>query len=323
MRTASFSTYVSGMTCRPCEDTILETLLAMRGILNADVSYWKASVQVTFDPEIVSEESIREKMVKIGYPPSDTAPGGKKTELLTGAAVLLLFFLMPHLTLPDIPQVKVGANLAFLFLVGLVTGTHCICMCGGIMLSQTSGADLRTENRASLNPFALYQCGRLSVSVLLGILFGAVGMVFTYNLKLKSMIYTLCGAAVVFVGLCMWGIFPGLRRIQAQISAVCRIPSNLRQAAKGKPFLVGALNALMPCAASSTMWIYAASTGSALHGGFAMLVWCLGTIPILGVFSLVGRLFSPKSMVWFQRFCMVLMLSMGLRMTWNGICLAW
>ena len=97
MRTASFSTYVSGMTCRPCEDTILETLLAMRGILNADVSYLKASVQVTFDPEIVSEESIREKLVKIGYPPSDTASGGKKTELLTGAAVLLLFFLMPHL----------------------------------------------------------------------------------------------------------------------------------------------------------------------------------------------------------------------------------
>lgn len=309
------------MTCRPCEDTILEALLAMRGVLSAEVSYWKASVQVTFDPEIVSEEAIREKLAKIGYPPCDTASGGKKTELLTGAAVLLLVFLMPHLALPDIPQVKAGANLAFLFLVGLVTGTHCICMCGGIMLSQTSGTDLRTEKRTSRSPFALYQCGRLSVSVLLGILFGAMGTVFTYNLKLKSMIYTLCGAAVVFIGLCMWGIFPGLRHIQAQIPAVCRMPSDLRKAANGKPFLVGALNAFMPCAASGTMWMYAASTGNALQGGLAMLVWCLGTIPVMGVFSLVGKLFSPKSMVWFQRFCMVLMLTMGFRMAWNGICL--
>ena len=321
MQTASFSTHVSGMTCRPCEDSILEALLPVRGVLNAEVSYWNATVQVTYDPEVVSEQSLRDVLEHTGYPPCDAASGGRKTELLTGAAALLLFLLIPHLALPAIPQVQAGANLAFLFAVGLVTGTHCICMCGGILLSQTAPSDLREQHRSSGRAFALYQAGRLFASVLLGVLFGSIGVVFSYSIRLKSMIYTLCGAAILFIGLCTWGIFPALRRVQAQLPAVCRIPSDFRKRAKGRSFLVGILNALLPCAASGTMWLYAAASGSALHGGIAMLVWCLGTVPVMGLFSWIGNFVPRKGAAWFQRLSMVLMLAMGLRMTWNGLLL--
>ena len=69
MQTVSFSTHVNGMTCRPCEDSILEALLPVRGVLNAEVSYWNASVQITYDPEIVSEQSLRDVLEHTGYPP--------------------------------------------------------------------------------------------------------------------------------------------------------------------------------------------------------------------------------------------------------------
>ena len=321
MQTVSFSTHVNGMTCRPCEDSILEALLPVRGVLNAEVSYWNASVQITYDPEIVSEQSLRDVLEHTGYPPCDTVSGGRKIELLTGAAALLLFLLIPRLLLPAIPQVKAGADLAFLFMVGLATGTHCICMCGGIMLSQTASSDLREKSHSSGRAFALYQAGRLFASVLLGMLFGSIGVVFSYSIRLKSMIYTFCGAAILFIGLCTWGIFPALRRIQVQLPTICRIPSGFRRKAKGRPFLVGILNALLPCAASGTMWLYAAASESALHGGIAMLVWCLGTVPAMGLFSWIGNFVPRKGAVWFQRLSMVLMLAMGLRMTWNGLSL--
>lgn len=209
MQTASFSTHVGGMTCRPCEDSILEALLPVRGVLNVDVSYWNATVQITYDPEIISEQSLRDVLAQTGYPPCDAASGGRKIELLTGAAALLLFLLIPHLALPDIPQVQAGANIAFLFVVGLVTGTHCICMCGGILLSQTTRSDLREKHHSSGKAFALYQAGRLFASMLLGVLFGSVGVVFSYSIKLKSMIYTICGAAILFIGIVHMGNLSG------------------------------------------------------------------------------------------------------------------
>lgn len=321
MQTASFSTPVSGMTCRPCEDTILEALLSQRGVLHAEVSYWDARVSVTYDPEIVSEQSLGAVLTRAGYPPCASASGGRRLELLTGAAVLLLFFLLPRLPLPAIPQVQAGANLAFLFLVGLVTGTHCICMCGGILLSQTAAPDLRSQRHSSWKALALYQAGRLCASTLLGVLFGSLGTVFSYSVKLKSMLYTLSGAAVLFIGVCTWGIVPAFRRIQAQLPALCRIPANARRVTHGKPFLVGILNALLPCAASGTMWLYVASTGNALKGGISMLVWCLGTLPIMGIFALVGNALPKKGTAWFQRFGVVWMLVMGLRMAWKGLSL--
>lgn len=321
MQTASFSTHVGGMTCRPCEDAILDALLSVRGVLHAEVSYWDAKVCVTYDPDIVSEQSLRAVLTQAGYPPCTSASGGRRVELLTGAAVLLLLLLLPRLPLPAIPQVQAGANFAFLFLVGLVTGTHCICMCGGIMLSQTAAPDLRGQRRSSWKPFALYQAGRLCASTLLGVLFGSLGTVFSYSVKLKSMLYTLGGAAVLFIGLCTWGILPALRRIQAQLPALCRIPANARRMAQGKPYLVGVLNALLPCAASGAMWLYAASTGSALQGGISMLVWCLGTLPVMGIFSLIGNVLPRKAAAWFQRFGVVWMLVMGLRMAWKGLSL--
>ena len=79
--------------------------------------------------------------------------------------------------------------------------------------------------------------------------------------------------------------------------------------------------AMLACAASSTMWLYAAASESALHGGIAMLVWCLGTVPAMGLFSWIGNFVPRKGAVWFQRLSMVLMLAIGLRMTWNGLLL--
>ena len=316
LQTAIFETHVDGMTCRPCEDTILDALLSTRGIVRAEVSYWKASVRVEYDPELLSEKQIGELLSVAGYPPCATSRGGWKTELLTAIAVPILCLVLPHIPLLSIPQVQGDANLPMLFLIGLVTGTHCICMCGGITLSQTTSSDLRMAY-APAKPFFRYQVGRLLASTVLGIAFGALGTVLSYSIKLKSMLYTLCGLAVLFIGLCTWGTFPMLRRVQAQLPALCRMPSGIKRI--GKPFVVGILNALLPCAASSTMWLYAASTGSPFAGGLSMLVWCLGTFPAMGIFAGIGKILPPKGQCIFERLSVVLMLAMGVNMAVRGL----
>ena len=167
-----------------------------------------------------------------------------------------------------------------------------------------------------------YQAGRLLISLLLGLIFGAAGQTLTFSPKLKSMIYTLCGMAVLLIGLCLWGIFPALRRIQTQLPAVCRLPEGWRRHAGGKPFVIGILNGLLPCAASSAMWLYAASSGSALQGGVSMLVWCLGTLPAMAIFSILGKTLPARALRIFQRFTVVVMLAAGIAMAIRGIGMA-
>ena len=56
------------------------------------------------------------------------------------------------------------------------------------------------------------------------------------------------------------------------------------------------LNAFLPCGPLQSMHIYALSTGSVLRGALSMLLFSLGTVPLmlgLGLFS--GRLNRKKA----------------------------
>ena len=318
METRQYQTAVNGMTCRPCEDTISEAMLAQRGVLAAETSYWKSEVKVTYDPDFITEKQIQKRLCETGYPPCEKAFGGWKTEVVTAAAVLVLLWGLSVLKLPQIPEVKQGASLLMLFLTGLVTGTHCICMCGGIMLTQISGKNLQ-DGRIQKNAFWQYHVGRVLTGTLLGMIFGLAGKTLIYTVKMKSMIYTLCGLAVFIIALVMWGIFPGLRRVWVQIPTICRFPGKIRNKNKNRPFAVGVFTALMPCGASSAMWLYAASCGSFIRGGISMLFWGLGTVPVMGIFAAAGMLPGEKRMKILSRIGVILMLTMGLRMMINGI----
>ena len=69
------------------------------------------------------------------------------------------------------------------------------------------------------------------------------------------------------------------------------------------------------------VFCYAASTGSALRGGLALLVWCAGTMPVMGIFSLAGKLLPQRGLRLFERVSVVVLLAMGLRMAEKGLLL--
>ena len=97
METAVYETSVSGMTCRPCEDTILEAVLAAPGVVNGEVSYWKSNLRITYDPALTTEEALAGLLTQIGYAPCRQSRGGVATEVLTAGAALALALLLSWL----------------------------------------------------------------------------------------------------------------------------------------------------------------------------------------------------------------------------------
>lgn len=74
MEEKTIKTYVKGIYCIQCPQIITSMLLQKRGVINADVEYFKSSVRVKYDPEIVSEEELFVFLAEAGYPHIDRKP---------------------------------------------------------------------------------------------------------------------------------------------------------------------------------------------------------------------------------------------------------
>ncbi len=305
-----YSNNLNGMTCLSCVDTIMDHMFSLRGIIDVKVSYFKSSFEIKYDPNIITKEEIEKALKDIGYSVSDKKENNLFNELLTCFLIILFLIILKYINLPMVPSLNNGASLLFLFIVGLLTGTHCICMCSGIMLMA-----INNDDKYSLFK---YQLGRLIMSTTIGFLFGLIGNVFVYSLKLKSMIYTLCGLLILFFGLCKWGIIPVFRKLETNVFKLCFKAKHLKI---NKAIIIGMLNALLPCGMSSTMWIYSASLANPLLSALTMFVWCLGTVVFMSLFSLTNKFLSSKNNIIFQRFSTIIMVTMGIRMLIKGITL--
>lgn len=312
---------VAGMICRQCEDIICCGMNNVRGVVSCRASYWRETVALDYDSEWISPSELENHLSQIGYPVR-----AKRQMLLMDALTLLLLLVLlaasSFIHLPAVPAAEPGASYGYLFLIGLMTGTHCVTMCGGIQLSQVSGKSDAAKNwRSGLGRAVRYNTGRIILCTLLGILFGAFGGAFSYSNKWKSMVYTLGGATVLLFGLCMWGVCPPLRRLQTQLPSLCQMPHSIQRLSNSKPFLIGAITALMPCAASNAMWAYAVSTTSPLVGGLSMFCWSLGTVPCMLILGSLGAAASRKHSSWLMRINIALITAMGIKMLLRGIAL--
>ena len=177
MTTAVLELNVSGMICRACEDAIADALLHTRGVISAQAHYWRGRVTITYDPNIVTEDTLRQVLTNAGYPPGAHGMGGVTVDGICLALVGVLYWGLPKLLmLVKIPALADNASLGLVFLVGLLTSTHCIGMCGGILLAQTTDAHGVTgRSKRGLIASAAYNGGRVVSYTAVGALCGALG----------------------------------------------------------------------------------------------------------------------------------------------------
>ena len=296
MVTETFESRVDGMICPQCEDEIAHALLLRRGVTGCDVSYRKSRVTAEYDPQLISPDEIEKALAAMGYPLGD-GKSGRRADIAAVIAVAVLYFAVPALTgLVRVPAAESGAGPGALFTIGVLTGVHCVGMCGGIMLSQ-GGA-------------LLYNGGRLLSYTLMGAVFGALGRAFGYDVEMKSMLFTVCGLLVVLMGLKMWGV-PFLWRISPELPKPCRF--------RGRAFAVGLLTGLMPCGALSSMWLLAASSGSWISGAAGMLAFGAGTCVFMLAFGLFGALIPKKYNKYILKCSTVFIVALGLILMTKGL----
>lgn len=171
-------------------------------------------------------------------------------------------------------------------LVGLLGGTHCVGMCGGIV----GALSLQMPANVPQWRFHLaYNLGRLASYCLAGALVGAAGassMMLSNMLPIKLVLYLLANLMLIALGLYLAGMSHLVIQIERLGSAIWQ---RLQPYSKhllpvksvGQAFGLGALWGWVPCGLVYSMLVSAMASGNAADGGMMMLAFGLGTLPNL------------------------------------------
>ena len=188
-----------------------------------------------------------------------------------------------------------------LFIVGFLTSVHCMAMCGGINLSQcipvADDDNGKTPENKIILPSLLYNTGRVISYSVICFLLGGIGMLLTGGggtgipLLLQGILKIIAGLFMVIMGINMLGVIPVLRKFQIRFPEKLADKISRKKRKENRPFGVGVLNGLMPCGPLQSMQIIALGSGNPVSGAAAMLMFSLGTVPLmLGFGSMVSAL---------------------------------
>jgi sulfite exporter TauE/SafE len=181
-------------------------------------------------------------------------------------------------------------SLTAAFLVGLLGGTHCIGMCGGIVGALSSGLslDVQTSRRRLVAAQLAYNSGRISSYTVAGILLGLFGQQLGESGVLQGFPVgrIVAGVIMVLFGIYLagwWHSLLFLERAGAHlwkyIEPLGRRFIPVRSAAQA--YLLGLVWGWLPCGMVYAVLALALASGSALAGGSIMLVFGLGTLPVM------------------------------------------
>ncbi len=219
-------------------------------------------------------------------------------------------------------------------IVGLAGSLHCLGMCGPLVIAYSlhlrpvsvDGAAIATHvwSRGLIHHLAFHS-GRLMTYGLLGALASALAHVIAINqlfAGLRSSIVLVAGLIMVLFGLAILKVVPlslfslpsfgpgsFLGRILAPLFGSHHVASKW-----GLGFAVG----FLPCMLSWAMIVKAATAPTPLHAFVIMMLFGVGTVPVLFFTGLSASIFSFKMRLAGERIAAFSVIVMGLMLVIKG-----
>lgn len=176
--------------------------------------------------------------------------------------------------------------------IGLIGSFHCIGMCGPIAVSLPLG------NRSVYGKFygtLLYNTGRTMTYGVLGALFGLLGK--GIEIAGFQQLASVAIGIVMIMSVIFPFIFKGNLNPERLISnyggrLVSKFQSLFKKQSYSNLFTIGLLNGLLPCGLVYVALAGAVNTNEMISGILFMLVFGIGTIPVMLGVSMAGNFIS-------------------------------
>jgi sulfite exporter TauE/SafE len=233
--------------------------------------------------------------------------------------VILILFLDERMgALAQMPALGRDLNYGLLFMTGLLTGFHCVGMCGALVLAYA--AKPAGGGKSSPLSHLLYGTGKTLSYTLIGAVFGLIGSIFSFSPLLRGAIGIAAGLFLVLFSLGMLRWVPALSRFQIKTPGFLLRFIGRTSRQSRSPFVIGLLNGLMIiCGPLQAMYVMAAGTGSPVEGALLMFFFGLGTLPVMLSFGWFATLISAGLTPKLVRFSGVIVLVLGILMVNRGL----
>lgn len=178
------------------------------------------------------------------------------------------------------------------FFMGLFGSLHCVAMCGPLLLALPSvGESQWTKAKNRL----VYQIGRILTYGFIGLLIGFIGIGVTMKgwqqvLSITTGIVLILIALFHFIGTKNSSIL----RIQQKLLVPLIKQMGYWLHKPGGSFMTGVLNGILPCGMVYMALATALNAGSPLNGARFMIIFGLGTLPLLLLMGIAGNFIKSK-----------------------------
>lgn len=314
---------IEGMTCNSCAN-LIEYKLKDK-VKHVSASYSKGEVEVEFDENKISEKKII-SLIEEGGEFSIVEEGRTEDKVglwfMIGSFLVLAYFAYGWISDLgfSIPGVGEQSGFIILFFVGILTGFHCVSMCGVFVVSYTT-SNAKVGHKGFMQHF-VYGGSKVFSYAVIGGIFGLIGGIFSFSIGLRAGIAIFAGLFMVSYALSMLGV-GFFRKFSFNPKFLTKWAAKTTHGAKGfytAPFMTGILSGFfIACGPLQALYLYAAGTGSFWTGFFSLGAFSLGTLPVLIGFGSLTSVISKKATKRILKIAAVLVLILGLIMINRGL----
>jgi len=326
---------IGGIHCESCKTLIETEVNALEGIKNIDIDWQSGDCRIEFDERKITQNEIFEKIEKLNYKVEEGAarkePFRKQiSKRFIIAGILLIafiasYYLIRHFGLFEflsrLNEQRIGYGL--IFLIGILTGFHCVAMCGGFVVTYTVQHHAENQDKKTnhLFPHLQYNAGRIISYTLIGGILGGVGSFFGISPTFTGIIMLIAGGFMVLIGLSLLTHYKWLEKIKLRTpSFITRFLYGQRHTGKSKgPFIIGLLNGFMPCGPLQAMQLYALASGSIIRGALSLGIFAAGTVPLMFGFGSFLSLISRERIKQVMKLSGAVVMILGLFMISRGL----
>lgn len=305
---------IKGIHCSYCIDTIRKSLLEIPNVKSIEFDGFIACI--SYQGKIEAKRIV-ENILKCDYITKEEWISDyeedlkrkvtiKKFIVLLGIIFLGFYLLTKILGFNPFNKIStIDTNITYgmLFITGLFTSIHCISMCGAIQL-----LFFFPNYNSDKKRILIFHLGRILSYTIIGGIAGLLGNILAINTKVLAILILLSSFCMMIMSLNMLGIL-SIKKIHFS-----------KIASKSKnPFLIGLLNGLMPCGPLQAMQVYALSTGNLVSGSISMLIFGLGTLPLMLVSYTVFQFFHGKRKILVNKLASILIFILSIMMFNRGL----
>ncbi|MDH7914112.1 sulfite exporter TauE/SafE family protein [Winogradskyella sp. SYSU M77433] len=203
--------------------------------------------------------------------------------------------------------------------LGLLGSLHCVGMCGPIAFMLPVD---RSNSFKKVSQIGIYHFGRLLAYSIIGLVFGLLGKSL-YIFGLQQQLSIAIGIIMIVLVLIPYKTISKYNLSRPINKIISKVKSNLGQALKKKTsdtFLtIGFLNGFLPCGLVYMAVFGSLATGSLLQGSLYMILFGLGTIPLMTSAIYLGKFLNSTIKQRIQKAIPVFVVVIGVLFILRGL----